>query len=146
MSDSSSFFERLNNTSTPPMVMGILNVTPDSFYDGGKYVQKETILSQAQKMVNEGTDIIDVGGMSSRPGAKEISIEEEQDRVCAVITQIRKEFPLLEISIDTYRTKVAEEALNSGATIINDISGGDLCEDMFTLVAQKYVPYIMMHM
>ena len=129
-----------------PKIMGILNVTPDSFFDGGKYSTSDKILKQVEKMINSGADIIDVGGYSSRPGASDISINEELSRVIPVIKLIRKKFPNSLISIDTFRSKVANESIISGADIINDISGGSLDPKMFKTAAKLKVPYILMHM
>ena len=136
---------RVIDLSTP-VVMGILNVTPDSFYDGGKYKNEKEILTQVEKMLLEGALIIDVGGASSRPNAEEIAVREELNRVLPVIRIIVKAFPEANISIDTYRAKVAEEAIFAGAAIINDISGGALDEKMFETVIKLNVPYILMHM
>ena len=129
-----------------PKIMGILNVTPDSFFDGGKYNSSYKILKQVEKMIISGADIIDVGGYSSRPGASDISINEELSRVIPVIKLIRKKFPNSLISIDTFRSKVANESIISGADIINDISGGSLDPKMFITAAKLKVPYILMHM
>ncbi len=129
-----------------PKVMGILNVTPDSFFDGGQYEQKDAILFQAEKMLKQGADIIDIGGMSSRPGAAIISTEEELKRVIPAIQAIIKYFPETIISIDTVKAKVAEFAVSEGASIINDISAGNIDEAMFETVANLDVPYILMHM
>jgi dihydropteroate synthase len=129
-----------------PKVMGILNVTPDSFFDGGRYQNQKKTLSQVERMLNDGAAIIDVGGMSSRPGAKIISIEEELQRVVPVIDLIIKNFPQTIISIDTIRAKVAKESVEHGASIINDISAGNIDSELFQTVADLGVPYILMHM
>ena len=129
-----------------PKIMGILNITPDSFYDGGRYNSKEKIQRQIEKMVISGADIIDVGGYSSRPGAKDISIEDELNRVIPVIKIIKKKFPETIVSIDTFRSRIASEAIISGADIVNDISGGNLDSNMFQTVSKHKVPYILMHM
>lgn len=129
-----------------PKVMGILNVTPDSFYDGKKFTTPSQILNQVEKMVSEGADFIDVGGYSSRPGAEDISIEEEIARSIPAIEAIVKNFPKTIISIDTFRSGVAKRATEAGAQIINDISGGDLDEKMFELVASLNIAYVLMHM
>ena len=129
-----------------PKVMGILNLTPDSFYDGGKYKNEKEVLLQVEKMIEEGATFIDVGGYSSRPGAKHISEEEELKRVVATVSLILAEFPGILISIDTFRSRVAEETIRAGAAIINDISGGEMDENMFKKVAELQVPYILMHM
>lgn len=128
-----------------PKVMGILNVTPDSFYDGGKYTQGSFILEQVEKMLQEGASIIDVGGMSSRPGAEIIEVEKELNRVIPVIEAIAKEFPEAIVSIDTIRAKVAKEAIEAGASMVNDISAGNLDSDLLATVGKLNVPYILMH-
>ncbi len=126
--------------------MGILNITPDSFYDGGVFNSDKKILNQVEKMISEGADMIDIGGYSSRPGANEVNIDDEIDRVIPVIELIKNKFGDTIISIDTFRSKVAKKAINAGASIINDISSGDLDPEMFNCVAKLKVPYIMMHM
>jgi dihydropteroate synthase len=130
----------------PPRVMGILNVTPDSFYDGGKFKSDREILLQVEKMVRENADFIDVGGYSTRPGAEEISVNEELNRSVGTISLIRRRFPDAILSIDTFRSEVAQKAIDAGASIINDISGGELDPDMFQMAARLKVPYILMHM
>ena len=117
-----------------PKVMGILNVTPDSFYDGGKYKDELEILNQVETMLNDGATIIDVGGYSSRPGAKEIKINEEIGRVVPVVELILNKFPETLISIDTFRSKVAQKSIVAGASIVNDISAGYLDSDMLSTV------------
>ena len=129
-----------------PKVMGILNVTPDSFYDGGKYKDELEILNQVETMLNDGATIIDIGGYSSRPGAKEIKINEEIGRVVPVVELILNKFPETLISIDTFRSKVAQKSIVAGASIVNDISAGHLDSDMLSTVGKLGVPYIMMHM
>lgn len=129
-----------------PKVMGILNVTPDSFYDGGQFTNNTSILQHAGKMLEEGADFIDIGGYSSRPNAEDISEDDELQRVVPVIESVLKEFPQALISIDTFRSKVAEESINTGAVIVNDISAGSLDAHMMETVARLQVPYIMMHM
>lgn len=131
---------------TIPKVMGILNVTPDSFYDGGKNSLPNLIIEKAGKMMADGASILDVGGYSSRPNAVHVSEQEEIDRVVPVIQLIKKEFPNSAISIDTFRAKVAQKAIDAGADMINDISGGELDVEMFQAVAKNKVPYVMMHM
>ena len=131
---------------TTPKVMGILNLTPDSFYDGGKYSTPKTVLEQTEKMLKEGATFIDVGAYSSRPDAQHITEEEELNRIVPIIELLVKEFPEILLSIDTFRNKVAQETVNTGAAIINDISGGSLDEQMFETVANLQVPYILMHM
>lgn len=129
-----------------PKIMGILNVTPDSFYDGGRLENEQAILFQANKMLKEGADILDVGGMSSRPGAEVIEVEEELKRVIPAIEIIIKNFPKAIISVDTVRSEVARQAVAAGAHIINDISAGQIDEAMYETVADLQVPYILMHM
>ena len=129
-----------------PIIMGILNITPDSFYDGGFYNSEKKIIAQVKKMINDGASIIDIGGYSSRPGAEDISIETELSRVLIVIKAIKNKFPETLISIDTFRSEVAKKAVNAGADIINDISGGSLDKKMFNTVSELNVPYIIMHM
>jgi dihydropteroate synthase len=131
---------------TSPKVMGILNVTPNSFYDGGKHTEEKVILKQVEKMLLEGATFIDVGGYSSKPNAEEVSEEQELQRILPVVQNISKEFPNTVISIDTFRSKVAQAAVENGAAIINDISAGNLDVKMMETVAQLQVPYIMMHM
>jgi dihydropteroate synthase len=130
-----------------PRVMGIINVTPDSFYPGSRYSDEESIIRAASRMISDGADIIDVGGYSSRPGAQKISIEEEKKRVLGTIRIISRELPGTMISVDTFRSEVALEAvLEFGAGMINDISGGEGDEKMFHVVERLQVPYILMHM
>jgi len=129
-----------------PIIMGILNITPDSFYDGGFYNSEKKIIAQVKKMINDGASIIDIGGYSSRPGAEDISVESELSRVLTVIKAIRHKFPETLISIDTFRSEVAKKAVKAGADIINDISGGSLDKKMFNTVSELNVPYIIMHM
>jgi len=131
---------------TKPKIMGILNITPDSFFDGGDYNSEHKILNQVEKMLTEGADIIDVGGHSSRPGAKKISIEKETERVIPIIKLIAGKFKNIIISIDTFRSEIARKAIEAGASIINDISGGDLDKKMYEVAGELKVPYIIMHM
>ncbi len=131
---------------TKPKVMGILNLTPDSFYDGGKHKDLDAIIFQVEKMISEGADFIDVGAYSSRPKAEDISIDEELARILPVVEQLLKEFPELLLSIDTYRSIVAQECISLGAAMINDISAGKLDGDMMATIAEHHVPYIMMHL
>lgn len=126
--------------------MGILNLTPDSFYDGGKYKSEIDILNQTEKMLKEGADFIDIGAYSSRPGAKHISEDQELDRIIPVLELIFTKFPDILISVDTFRSKVAENSIESGASMINDISAGNLDEEMFATISKFQVPYILMHM
>lgn len=129
-----------------PVVMGILNVTPDSFSDGGKYNNRDAALEQAGKMLEQGAEIIDIGGYSSRPGAKDITEAEELDRLESIVPEILKHFPRAILSIDTFRSGVAKAMLEVGAHIINDISAGKLDERMMETVAGFDAPYILMHM
>ncbi len=129
-----------------PKVMGILNVTPDSFYDGGLYNRESTLLKQVEKMILEGADFIDIGGYSSRPKAEDITKEEEWIRVKPAIQSIKKEFPLALLSIDTFRSEVAYNAIHEGCDLVNDISAGQLDKNMFHTVASLQVPYVIMHM
>lgn len=130
-----------------PKVMGILNITPDSFYAGSRYNTEKEILSSAAQMLEDGADILDIGGYSSRPGAKDISVEEESTRVLKAIKLINREFPEAIISVDTFRADIAREAVvECGAKMINDISGGDADSKMFLILENLNVPYILMHM
>lgn len=131
---------------TTPKIMGILNLTPDSFYDGGLYNNTDRALAQTEKMLLEGATFIDIGGASSKPGAVEISTDEELARVLPVIEEIHKTFPETIISIDTYRSDVAKLAVAAGAAMVNDISGGKLDAKMLKTVGALGVPYIAMHM
>jgi dihydropteroate synthase len=125
-------------------VMGILNLTPDSFYDGGRYGNQDKILLRVEEMINQGMDIVDVGGESTRPGFLPISDEEEIARVIPIAAAIKKEFDI-PISVDTYKVKVAEAAIQAGADLINDVWGGVLTPDMYRLVAKSGVGYCLMH-
>jgi dihydropteroate synthase len=131
---------------TSPKVMGILNVTPDSFFDGGKYKDETAIINQVETMLEDGATFIDVGGYSSRPGAADVSLDEELQRVVPITELILKHFPETLISIDTFRSKVAEQCIKAGAALINDISAGKLDDAMLATVGKLQVPYIMMHM
>lgn len=128
------------------VLMGILNLTPDSFYDGGNYNRIDLAFEHAVKMLSEGVDIIDVGGASSRPNAAKLEAQEEIDRVAPIIEKLSSNFPKLIISIDTYQAAVAEEAFIKGASIVNDVSGGDLDPNMFSLIAKLNCPYVLTHM
>jgi dihydropteroate synthase len=136
--------KKLLDLSTPK-VMGIVNITPDSFYSESRFNQIETILKQTEKHLNEGADIIDLGGYSTRPGATEISIKEEINRISAPIKEIKSKFPEIILSCDTFRSDVAEVAIELGVDIINDISGGELDSNMFNIIAKHKIPYILMH-
>jgi dihydropteroate synthase len=130
-----------------PKIMGILNVTPDSFYDGGRYTSEAAIVSKVASMMEEGADIIDMGAYSTRPGAAEISPAEEKARLLGALQIIRREFPDICISVDTFRADVAEQAVDEfGAGIINDISAGGMDDRMLATAGRLKVPYIMMHM
>ena len=129
-----------------PKVMGILNLTPNSFYDGGKFNDEKSVLQQVEKMLSEGATFIDIGAYSSKPNAEFISETEELNRLLPVLNSILKTFPKALISIDTFRSNVAKAALENGASMINDISAGSLDENMLQTIADFQVPYIMMHM
>ena len=131
---------------TTPKIMGILNLTPDSFYDGSLYNNTDLALAQTEKMLHEGATFIDVGGASSKPGAVEVSADEELARVLPVIDKIHIKFPDTLISIDTYRSDVAKQAVAAGAAMVNDISGGNLDAKMLKTVGVLGVPYVAMHM
>ncbi len=131
---------------TAPKVMGILNITPDSFYAGSRITSVDDALERGAKMLAEGADILDIGAYSSRPGAVDISEQEESDRLLPVVEAIAKNHPGAILSVDTFRAKIAEAGIKAGAHIINDISGGQLDNDMFAMVAKLQVPYILMHM
>ena len=129
-----------------PRVMGILNVTPDSFYDGGRHKTRREIFMHVEQMLEEGADFIDVGAYSSRPGAANISEEEEMSRLLPVVEDLVEKFPEILISVDTFRSKVARKSIEAGAAMINDISAGNLDPEMMKTVAELQVPYILMHM
>ena len=133
-------------TLEKPAVMGIINATPDSFYEGHLNDKKEILLSRVAKMIVDGASIIDIGGQSTRPGSVQINKNEESDRVLPIIELIHKTFPTTIISIDTYYSKVAKEAILAGASMVNDISAGKFDEEMIPIVASAKVPYICMHM
>jgi dihydropteroate synthase len=136
---------KLINLSTPK-VMGIINLTPDSFYAGSRKPLITEALLQANKLLADGADFLDIGAYSSRPGAEHISVQEETDRLLPVVELIAANHPDAILSVDTFRAQVAERAIKAGAHIINDISGGQLDENMFATVARLQVPYILMHM
>jgi dihydropteroate synthase len=133
-------------TFNTPLVMAIINLTPDSFYDGGKYSLTRDILNDAEEKVRQGAQILDLGAASSRPGAAEISEAEEWERLKEVLPELRKNFPGVFISVDTYRAGIAEKSAELGADMINDISGGNLDPAMFVTIARLDLPYILMHM
>jgi len=133
--------------SNQPLIMGVLNVTPDSFSDGGLFSDLEAAVAQGKRMIDEGADIIDIGGESTRPGSERISVEEQIERVVHIIKAISETIPEhVSISIDTTRSKVAEAALDAGATLVNDVSGGNDDPEIINLCADKHCPYIIMHM
>jgi len=129
-----------------PLVMGIMNVTPDSFYRGNSRTDTSAYVDQARAMCADGADILDIGGQSTRPGSERVSANEEMERVIPVISAIIREMPGAVISIDTYQSSVAEASVKAGASIVNDISGGEMDPEMFSVVASLGVPYILMHM
>jgi len=129
-----------------PLVMGILNLTPDSFYDGGRYTSKDAWILQTAKMIEEGASIIDIGAVSTRPGAAEVIEEEELARLMPALEMLTYKFPETVFSVDTFRSKVVKLAAEAGAGIINDISGGNLDSSMIQAVASTGLPYILMHM
>ena len=129
-----------------PQIMGILNLTPDSFYDGGKYGSTQDILDKVGEMLKNGASIIDIGAYSSRPNAKHISEKEETQRLLPVIKLVVKEFPTAILSVDTFRSEIAKKVVALGAHMINDISGGNMDNNMFQTIAELQVPYILMHM
>ena len=137
--------DNLLDLSTPA-VMGILNVTPDSFFDGGNYSEIDAALRQTERLISEGADIIDIGGMSTKPGAKSILPEEELLRVIPVIRAIRKEVENIPLSIDTVYGKVAMESINEGANMINDVSAGNADPEILSVASKANVPYVLMHM
>ena len=129
-----------------PQIMGVLNVTPDSFFDGGKNNSLENAKREGEKMINEGVSILDIGGYSSKPGAKEVGIEEEINRTVPIIEALRLEFPDVFLSVDTFRSGVGKANVEVGADIINDISAGNLDEEMIPWIKAEKIPYIAMHM
>jgi dihydropteroate synthase len=132
---------------TYPKVMGIINITPDSFYDGGKYISEESLMLRVNKMIYDGCDIFDIGAYSSRPGALEVTEKDELQRLSYALSIIRNKFPDIIISVDTFRSKIAKAVVEDfNVDIINDISAGDLDAGMFETIAELNVPYIIMHM
>ena len=127
-------------------IMGILNMTNDSFYDGGKYNNINKALRKVEQFIKEGAIMLDIGAYSSRPGAKHISINEEWERLKDIVPIVNKEFPEIIISVDTFRAEIAQKSIENGAHIINDISSGEMDSNMFDTIAKLQVPYIMMHM
>lgn len=137
--------QQLLDLSTP-RVMAVMNLTPDSFYDGGKLKNHEQLLAKVQQFIDEGASIIDLGGYSTRPGAIDISIEEEISRVIPVVRLIREHFKAIPLSVDTFRSQVARAALEQGASMVNDVSGATADDLMLDLIAEYQVPYVGMHM
>ncbi len=129
-----------------PAIMGILNVTPDSFYSKSRYNTVDKAIEASEKMLEEGADIIDIGGMSSRPGAEFVSLDEEKKRIVPVLKELKNRFPDTIISVDTFRSEIAEISIDNGADIINDISAGNLDRKIIDVVAKYQIPYIFMHM
>ncbi|MGV3705016.1 MAG: dihydropteroate synthase [Arcticibacter sp.] len=154
MNDKSTSFQQKNTINaggslidfTIPRVMGILNITPDSFYQGSRTPGTDDALRRAEKLLSDGAAMLDIGAYSTRPGAAEVSVEEEIGRIVPVIKALVSEFPTAILSVDTFRASVARASVEAGAHIINDISGGDLDPQMFETVAALRVPYILMHM
>jgi len=126
--------------------MGILNITPDSFYDGGKYSSNLEVGEQIEKLIAEGADIIDIGGHSSRPGAEHVPEKEEFERIRIGLDILVKNYPEMPVSVDTFRSEVARRCIEAGAAMINDVSGGNLDAEMFNTIADLKVPYVLMHM
>ncbi len=129
-----------------PKVMGILNLTPDSFFDGGRFLSEKKILTHVVSMIENGMDILDIGGYSSRPGAKTLSVKEEEERVIPILKILKKEFKDLIISVDTFRAEIARKSIENGVDIINDISAGEIDEEIMKIVSNYNTPYIIMHM
>src|SRR5688572_28621533 len=129
-----------------PLVMGIINTTPDSFYEGSRFTGADGILKQAELMLQQGADILDIGGQSTRPGSERISAEEELQRVIGAVESLHFNFPQAIISIDTYWSRVAEQAVMAGASIVNDISAGTVDKNIYAVAARLQTPYICMHM
>ena len=129
-----------------PKVMGVLNLTPDSFYDGNKFNNEKKILNQVEKMLNDGATFIDIGAYSSRPGATHISEDEEKSRIIGTVELLINEFPDANLSIDTFRSSIADECLNAGASIINDITASKYDSEILKIAHKHNAPYVMMHM
>lgn len=136
--------KRLNLSSA--VVMGILNISPDSFYDGGKHKSINDLLSHAGRMIDEGAAIIDIGAVSTRPGSTPVSVEEEKSRIFPVLEAVLNKFSGIIVSVDTFRTEIARECCNMGAGIINDISGGQADAEMFKIMGKQNAAYVLMHM
>lgn len=133
-------------SASGPLVMGVINATPDSFYAGSRFSASDAVVDQADKMIREGADIIDIGGQSTRPGSTLVGAEEESTRIVPAIEAVHKAFPEMFISVDTWYGSVAKAAVAAGASIINDVSGGSLDKDLWSTVASLRVPYVLMHM
>lgn len=129
-----------------PLIMGILNMTPDSFYDGGKFNSNNSSIIRLEKMVEEGASIIDIGGCSTRPGSVSISLEDEWDRIKFIIKESVNRYPSKLISVDTYRSEIASRALSEGVHLINDVSGGSYDSNMYNVISKNNVPYVLMHL
>jgi dihydropteroate synthase len=129
-----------------PLVMGILNITPDSFYEGSRFMDETALIRQAEQMLEDGADLLDIGGQSTRPGAEQVGVEEELRRVAGSINVLHRRFPDAVLSVDTWYSRVAREAVAAGASLVNDISGGYLDTEMLDTVGRLGVPYVCMHM
>ena len=129
-----------------PLVMGIINATPDSFYEGSRFSGTDKILVQAEKMISEGADILDIGGQSTRPGSEQVSEDTELNRIIESIEAIHQKFPEIIISVDTYYSTVAKKCIHAGASIVNDISSGTMDKEMLSTIAALKVPFVAMHM
>ena len=140
------FYEKLITKKKSPIVMGIVNITPDSFYDGGKHKSTKAYIKYIQKIIKEGADIIDLGACSSRPGSTPISLKEEEKRLLPVLEKTKEKFPDIPVSIDTYRYQIAEKAILHGAQLINDIYVEKDKQKMFSVIAKHNTPYVLMHM
>lgn len=138
-------FRGLEWSFEQPRIMGILNLTPDSFYDGGKNNLLSQALRQAEQMVDEGADFIDLGAVSTRPGAQKVDEPTESERLIPVLNELVKQFPALVFSVDTWRKSVAEKAIDAGAAIINDISGGTFDSEMIRFIGSRNIPFVLMH-
>ena len=140
-----SFYTNLIHKKNKPLIMGILNLTPDSFYDGGKYIDIQKSIKHIKKMVHEGVNIIDIGAVSSRPGANEISVEQERKRLIPVLKKIKEKFPQIYLSVDTYRYQIAEEAIEIGVDLINNINIKKEEDRMLKIIKKTNIPYVLMH-
>lgn len=140
-----SFYTNLIHKKNKPLIMGILNLTPDSFYDGGKYIDIQRSIKHIKKMVHEGVNIIDIGAVSSRPGANEISVEQERKRLIPVLKKIKEKFPQIYLSVDTYRYQIAEEAMEIGVDLINNINIKKEEDRMLKIIKKTNIPYVLMH-